>query len=154
MFPSKNRFMYSLLLTVIVTTLAGCGGKDAIAPVDVQAQAFEDLRTEIRAAIDDPVRAEEAIRLVDALVTDFEDLGLKFAERNRYARQLHSNYDTTRDEFVEFIDQMYSELQARQQAVTKRQHALIAITSAEEWNQISDARSEAISAAIASIQAN
>jgi hypothetical protein len=91
---------------------------------------------------------------VDAMVADFSDLQESVSERNRRARQLHSNYDTTRAEFEEFYAQIYNEIQANQQMVTKRQHALIAVTTADEWTQISDARTEAMSAAIAIIQAN
>jgi hypothetical protein len=146
--------MLVLLIGATVTIFASCGGKDAIAPADVQAQAFEDLRTEGRAAIDDPEREEKAIRLVDELATDFAALRESISERNQQARQLHSSYDTMRAEFDKFLAQMYGEIQASQQLVTKRQHALIAITTADEWTQISDARTEAMSAAIAYIQAN
>ena len=151
---SKYRFMHVLLIGATVTIFAGCGGKEAIAPADVQEQAFEDLRTEVRVAIDDPEREEEAIRLVDAMVADFADLQESVSERNRRARQLHSNYDTTRAEFEEFYARIYNEIQANQQMATKRQHALITVTTADEWTQISDARTEAMSAAIAVIQAN
>ena len=154
MLKSNFRFIHVLLIGATVTIFAGCGGKEAVAPADVQEQAFEDLRTEIRVAIDDPEREEEAIRLVDALVADFADLRESVSERNQRARQLNSNYDTTRAEFDEFYARIYAEIQANQQMVLKRQHELVAVTTADEWTQISDARTEAMSAAIAFIQVN
>ncbi len=63
-----------LLFAVIVSTIAGCAGKDDVLPVDVEKQAFEDLRSEIREVIDDPAREAEAITLVDALAEDLNTL--------------------------------------------------------------------------------
>ena len=50
------RWRSAVVFAAIAYAFAGCGGKDAIAPIEVERQAFEDLRTEIRKAIDDPAR--------------------------------------------------------------------------------------------------
>ena len=50
--------------------LAGCASKDDVAPIDVEKQAFEDLRDDIRNAITDPAREAEVIRLVGVLEQD------------------------------------------------------------------------------------
>ena len=52
--------------------LAACAGKDEIAPADVEKQAFEDLRTAVRDAVDDPDREAEAVRLVNQLERDLQ----------------------------------------------------------------------------------
>ena len=45
--PKSNfRFIHILLIGATVAIFAGCGGKEAVAPADVQEQAFEDLRTD------------------------------------------------------------------------------------------------------------
>ncbi|RLA21846.1 MAG: hypothetical protein DRQ63_13390, partial [Gammaproteobacteria bacterium] len=36
------------LLIAVVAAFAGCGGKDAVAPVDIEKQAWEDLGSEGR----------------------------------------------------------------------------------------------------------
>ena len=64
----------ALLFAAIACAFAGCGGKDAVAPIEVKKQAFEDLRSEIREVIDDPAREAEAITLVDALAEDLNTL--------------------------------------------------------------------------------
>ncbi len=75
---------------------AGCGGKDAVAPVDVEKQAWEDLRSEVRETVSDPARQAEVIHLVDVLAEDvkvFREVMTKrhdarcirsFPEKNRY----------------------------------------------------------------------
>ncbi len=50
----SGHWKYVLLFAVIVSAIAGCAGKDDVSPVDVEKQAFEDLRSEIREVIDDP----------------------------------------------------------------------------------------------------
>ncbi len=58
---SGSRWKRSLLLAVVISIIAGCAGSDKLSPADVEAQAFEDLRNEIREAIDDPARVIKAI---------------------------------------------------------------------------------------------
>ncbi len=68
------RWKSAMLFAAIACVFSGCGGKDAVAAIEVEKQAFEDLRTEIRGAIDDPAREAEAIALVDLLVDDLDNL--------------------------------------------------------------------------------
>ena len=138
--------------TVLALTLAGCGGKDVVLPVDVENEAFEDLRSEIREAIDDPARETEAIALVDNLADELRALRDKISARKMRTKELNANYDTSRADFDVFFEQVNSEIRSNQQRVTKNHRALLAITTPEEWSQISKARSKAMSAAIKSIQ--
>ena len=62
----------------------------------MEAQAFEDLRNEIREAIDDPARVVKAIALVDYLADDLESLRETITTRNQRVRQLNADYETTR----------------------------------------------------------
>jgi hypothetical protein len=56
-----------MVFVAIACAFGGCASKDDVSPADVEKQAFEDLRSEIRAVIDDPAREGEAIILVDEL---------------------------------------------------------------------------------------
>ena len=58
--------------------------KDDVAPVDVEKQAFEDLRAEIVEVITDPVREAEAIRLVGVLEEDLATLRTNIAARKTH----------------------------------------------------------------------
>ena len=93
---SGSRWKRSLLLAVVISFIAGCAGSDKLSPADVEAQAFEDLRNEIREAIDDPARVVKAIALVDYLADDLESLRETITTRNQRVRQLNADYETTR----------------------------------------------------------
>ena len=99
----KYRGKSALLFAVIVSFVAGCAGKDDISPTDAEKQALEDLRTEIREAIDDPAREDEAIALVKSFVVDLGNLREKVSERRMRVRELNADYDTTRAEFEAFL---------------------------------------------------
>jgi len=152
-----NRKLYSrntfLMLSIIVFGFTGCGGKEVVLPVDVEKQAFEDLRSEIREAIEDPAREAEAIALVDELAEDLYALRDKISARQQRFRQLHANYDTPRAEFDAFFKQINTEIQSNQKRVTENHRALLATTTPEEWLAISKARTQAMVAAIESLQA-
>lgn len=139
------------MLAMILGILAGCGGKNGAAPIDVEKQAFDDLRTEVKVAIDDPSREAEALTVVDELATELAQLRGSISERNAGIRRLNANYDTKRAEFEVFFKDIYTEIRSNQQRVTETHRALLAITTPPEWEQISAARTEAMLAAIDAI---
>ena len=79
------------LLCIAVASLVVACAKDDVAPVDVEKQAFEDLRTDIREAITDPAREAEAIRLVGVLEQDLADLRTSITARKNRAKELNAN---------------------------------------------------------------
>jgi len=87
-----------MLCFVIAALVVACA-KDDVAPVDLEKQAFEDLRDDIREAIDDPAREAETIRLVVVLEEDLADLRASISARKARANKLNANYDTPRAEF-------------------------------------------------------
>lgn len=66
-----------------VLLMVGCAGKDDVAPVDVEKQAFDDLRDQIREVVESPEREAEAIRLVNKLEEDLAALRVSVAKRNK-----------------------------------------------------------------------
>ncbi len=153
MFGLICRWKSAMLFAAVACVFAGCGGKDAVAPIEVEKQAFEDLRTEIRGAIDDPARETEAIALLDGLADDLHSLRDRISERKQRTRQLNANYNTPRADFEALFDQVDREIQSNQQRVTEKHRALLAITTPEEWSAISKARTRAMNAVIKSLQA-
>jgi len=135
-----KRHQPAWLLIAIALAFAGCGGKDAVTPVDIEKQAWEDLRS-------------EAIKLVDALAEDLNAFREVLTKRHERVRELNTNYDTSRTEFETFLKQVNLEVQAGQQRVSKTHRAFLAATTPEEWSQLSKVRSKAMSAAVKSMQA-
>lgn len=133
--------------------IGGCAGKGDVNPVDVEKQAFDNLRSEIRIAVDDPERETKAIAVVDELAAELESLRRKTAERHEQAKNLNANYDTTRAEFDAFISASNADIRLSQQRILEKRERLIEVTTPEEWDQILDARTEAIDTAFKSTQA-
>jgi predicted nucleic acid-binding Zn-ribbon protein len=148
----SDRIQDLVLLAAAAVVIAGCGGKDAVAPADVEKQAFEDLRTEIREAIDDSAREAEALAVMDALSKNLAALRASVSERNSQARKLNANYDTPRADFEALFDQIYTEIRANRQRVAQDHHTLMTVTTPEEWAQISKSRTKAMQAAISTMQ--
>ncbi|TDJ43864.1 MAG: hypothetical protein E2O51_07445 [Gammaproteobacteria bacterium] len=145
----RHMLVISSLLAML---FVGCAGQGGVNLADVEKQAFDDLRSEIRIAINDAERETKAITLVDELSEELESLrSLKTISREQ-GRRLNANYDTTRAEFDVFISASNVEIRLTQQRILEKRVAFIAITTLEEWNQIFNARTNAISAAIESIQ--
>ena len=135
-----------LLFALIVCATGGCAGKSELSPVDVQKQAFDDLRSELREVIDNPQRAAKAIALLDDLEDELMALGEKILARQTSVIKLNSNYDTTRAEFDEFFAQGSEDIRMTRQRVGKIHRAILAVTTPEEWGQISKARTKAMTA--------
>lgn len=142
----------AMLFIAIMCVFAGCGGTDAVAPIEVERQAFETLRSEIRAVIDDPAREAEAIALVDLLVGDLDNLREKISERRKRAWRLNAEYDTSRADFQAFFDQVDKEIQSNKRQVSERQRELFAVTTADERSAISKVHTKAMDAATRNIQ--
>lgn len=146
------RWKSAMLFAAFACGFAGCGGKDAVAPIEIERQAFENLRSEIREVIDDPDREAEAITLVDALAEDLNSLREKISARRKRVKQLNADYDTSRADFEAFFDQVDGDIRSNKRQVTERQRALFSITAPDERSAISRAHTKAMDAAIRNIQ--
>ena len=103
--------MTSILLCIAVASFVVACAKDDVAPVDVEKQAFEDLRAEIVEAINDPAREAETIRLVGVLEEDLAALRSNIAARQVRSRELNANYDMPRAEFEAYLAGVEAEVQ-------------------------------------------
>ncbi len=140
------------LLCIVIASLVVACAKDDVAPADVEKQAFEDLRTEIREAITDPAREAETIRLVGVLEEDLAALRSSIAARKARARELNANYDTPRAEFEAFLAKIEAEVRDNQQRVSKTHRALLATATTEERSTVAKSHTKAMNAAITSLQ--
>ena len=143
---------YVLLFTGITLMFAACAGKDDVAPVDVEKQAFDDLRAEIRETITDPTREAEAIRLVGVLEEDLAALRTSVAARKIHVHELNANYDTSRADFETFLAIIEADVRANQQRVSETHRALFSNVTAEERSAIAKTHTKAMNMAIKTIQ--
>ncbi|TDJ10983.1 MAG: hypothetical protein E2O63_04980 [Gammaproteobacteria bacterium] len=143
----------AMVFVAIACAFAGCASKDDVSPGDVKKQAFEDLRSEIRAVIDDPAREGEAITLVDELSEDLNTLREKISERRQRVRELNADYDISRADLEAFFDQVDREIKLNKRQMSEKQRALFAILTPDERSAISKAHTKAMAAAIRNIQA-
>jgi Mg2+ and Co2+ transporter CorA len=120
--------------------------------VDVEQQAFEDLREAVRDAVEDETREAEAIRLVGQLEDDLAALRVQIADRKNTIRKLNADYDTPRSDFEAHLERVGTEVRENRQRVSSTQAALKGVITAEENEAISKAHTKAMQAAIVSIQ--
>ncbi len=144
--------MTSTLLCIAVASLVAACAKDDVAPVDVEKQAFEDLRAEIVEAIADPVREAETIRLVGVLEEDLATLRTNIAARKKRANELNANYDTPRADFEAYLAGVEAEVRDHKRRVSEAHRALLANVTAEERSAIAKTHTKAMNAVITTIQ--
>ena len=142
-----------LLVYAVAALLVAACAKDDIPPVEVEKQAFEDLRTELREVIDDPVRETEALRLVTVLEEDLARLRDSIKQRRQRARELNANYDTTREEFETFMQGVEADVRENRVRVSATHQALLAAVMEEERATVRKTHTRAMNSAIRSIQA-
>jgi hypothetical protein len=142
----------TLALVLVASALSGCASKDDVAPVDVEKQAFEDLRAEIVEAITDPVREAETIRLVGVLEEDLAALRSNITARKIHVRELNANYDTPRAEIEAYFADVEAEVQDHKRRVSGSNRALLANVTPEERSAIAKSHTKAMNAAIKTIQ--
>jgi hypothetical protein len=132
--------------------LSACAGKDDVAPIDADAQAFADLRAEIIAVIDDPERAENAVRIVSILEQDLAGLRDRVATRKLRVQELNADYDTPRSEFESYFEEVSQEiLESKQRAVESRRE-LSSYMTEDELKAITKSESKAMQNVVKSIQ--
>ncbi len=151
MYTLTNGPKFALLCAGIVLMVVACS-KDDVAPVDVQKQAFEDLRVNIREAITDPARETETIRLVGVLEEDLAALRASITLRKNRVRKLNANYDTPRAEFEAFLAGVEVEVRDNRRRVSATHHALFADLTTEERSAIAKSHTKAMQKAIISLQ--
>ncbi len=117
---------------IVVATLAACSGSPT-ADEDIEKQAFDDLREEVRTVVEDPEREAVVVALVDSMEEQFAVLRDSAATRRQVLQDLNADYDATREQFVEFLGIHNAELRRGQQAFLESHRELVEATTAEEW---------------------
>jgi hypothetical protein len=147
---TRSTLFASILFALL---LSACAGGDDVAPADVKKQAFEDLRTAVRDAVEDPEREGEAVSLVNQLERDLEALHVRIADRRSTVRALNADYDTPREDFEAYLVRVAKEIRENRQVVSESQQALVNTITADEGDAIARAHTRAMQAAVTALQA-
>ena len=141
----------ALMCLSVAIVFVACA-KDDVAPIDVEKQAFEDLRGNIREVITDPVREAETTRLVGVLEEDLAVLRASISLRKNRVRELNANYDTPRAEFEAFLAGVEAEVRDNRRRVSATHRALFADLTSEERSAIAKSHTKAMQKAIKTLQ--
>ena len=152
MFDFFARRGATLLAIVLVLSVTACAGNDKASAIDVEQEAFDDLRAAIRETIDDPFREMEALTLTNELIEALEHLRERVTERRQRVIALYANYDTTREDFEAFFDEIETEIQVNRIEVVESERALLRVLTDEEEKSLEKAQTKAMKAATRSIQ--
>ena len=139
------------ILFALILSLSGCANNKAT-PAEIEQQAFDDLRTELLEVIDDPGRAAAAVAVVDELEVALADLRQRIEVRKQRVRALNADYYTPRAEFEAYLNQVAQEIRQNRNQVSDTYERFLAAVSADERAAIRKAQTQAMNAAIQSIQ--
>ena len=126
-----NRVYRSVTLVAAALSIACSGSPES--PEDIEKRAFDDMRAEVRAVIEDPQREEQVVTLVDKMQQEYVELKQTAEARRQALRTLNADYDATREQFDEFLDRYNAELESSHRSYRESHRALVAATKAEEW---------------------
>ena len=135
----NRRWTNAVLAIAVISVFAACGGKGPVAPEDVQAEAFADLRATVEGVIGDPGRKTEVLALLDQFEADVATLRESMVERRAELRRLNADYDTTREELSTYAATMESRIQDNRRQLLEARGRLVAATTEDEWDAITKA---------------
>ena len=133
---------------------AGCAGKEKPSPADLQVQAFEDLRSEIRDVVSDAGRVEQAIAITDELESSFDHMRIQLAERSAKIQELNADYDAPKEDYIELYKRIQKDIERNQSKISNLHRELVEVTTAEEWDGLKKLRNATMEAAVTSIQSS
>ena len=115
-------------------------------PEDIEAQAFDDMRNEVRENIDDPGREADVLAIVDQLQIELKELRETAEQRRQELYELNADYDTTREQFAELLRQYDAELEERHSNFLKTRLEFISATTSDEWSAMVKSNTKAMAA--------
>jgi chromosome segregation ATPase len=144
------------LILIFATFLAGagCAGKDKPSPADLEAQAFEDLRSEIRDVVSDAGRVEQAIAITEELENSFDRLRIHLAERSAKIQELNADYDAPKEDYIDLYKRIQKDIERNQSKISNLHRELVEVTTAEEWVSLKKLRNATMESAVTSIQSS
>jgi len=129
-------------LLLLITGITACAGKDK---VEVTPDNMtEQLRQEIIKVVADTDRANEAAELAAHLRQIFVDAQVQEKKDIENFRSLNVDFDSTDAELNAFFDGINARGNERQRKVLAIHEKMKTLITAEEWDQLDDARKKAL----------
>jgi DNA anti-recombination protein RmuC len=144
-------FSAVVLIAAIALFTGGCAGKKA-SPIDKEANAFDNLRTNVQEVVADPDRSTQSLALVDELQREFDAIKDARVERRKQIQALNANYDAPRAEFEALLTEIGRDRVANQEQVSQTYRKLLDVITTEEWTKLAKSRGRAMNAAIKALQ--
>jgi hypothetical protein len=148
----KNEIIRNVWIMVAGLSIASCAGKDPVSREDQQVAAFEDLRMAIVEVVTDESRQETVLGLVGQFEADVDALREILVQRRSDFRRLHADYDTDREEFLHFANEMEARIQENRRRVFDARTKLIKATTEDEWDALTKVETKAMKSISMSIQ--
>ena len=146
----SKRYKYGnavLLIAVLAIGVSGCASfKES--PADEAAQAFDDVRAEIRVAVADPERASKANVLITELQEDFITVSQTIETRRAKFLELYADYDAKQADIDSALDDILAAQRSNQEGLSRIQRQLADLLTTEEWDAVQKKNSKALNAAI------
>ena len=152
MFQNDLKRLATILPALTFLLLAGCGGKEAVAPEEVEQAAFNDLRSKVIDVVPDPQQQETILGLVDVLQSDFSKLRKDVVVRRTELRKLNSDYDSTREQFHDYVERYDAEIKLSREKVTASHQKLLITTTVDEWDALKKADSKTMKKLVGLLQ--
>jgi Glu-tRNA(Gln) amidotransferase subunit E-like FAD-binding protein len=111
---------------------------------EVEGQAFNDLREEIRLVIDEPDRQATVLGIVDELMVDFVELRRLAEARRMELHELNANYDATREQFTNLLARFAEQRSRSHQQFVETRRSLRSATTPDEWAELQKTNSKSM----------
>ena len=152
MFQNDLKRLAIILPALTFLLLAGCGGKEAVAPEDVEQEAFNDLRSEVIDVVPDSQRQETILALVDDLQFALAELRKDVVVRRTELRKLNSDYDATREQFHDYVERYDAAIKHSREKATASRQTLVKETTVDEWDALKKAETKTMKKMISLLQ--
>jgi len=134
--PENVNRLFKLIIATLVLGIAACSGNKGVSPADVHTQVFSELRIAVRDVVIDQERQDAAIEIVDQIESDIQNLHDSLIRKRAELRRLNANYDTTKEELIDFSHAIEREIQENQQRASETHQELIEVTTPDEWSAL------------------
>ena len=150
----RSRTPLLIFLALVVLSIAACAttDKEGQAPEDIEQEAFNDLRTEIRETIDDSTRQTMVISHVDQLQIEFKSMRSALIEGKSSVRALFADYDASWESFDELITLHDTTIKSQRKQVGESHRVLVENMTIDEWSALNKSGSKAMNSLLKSLQ--
>jgi len=145
----------SIALSAVLALLmvsAGCASRDK-SPEQEQDEAFADIKAEIRATVDDPARADEAIELVTEMEQSFDQGRLNIQQGKTNIRVINADYDSERADFDREFGAIRGEINRVNMDFLRIGSQLQTVLTDDERKELNKVRNKYLESAVRSLRA-